>query len=358
MTAAIAIGERDKSWRPRMRPDLVLYCLRGIKRRTWGVKDPLSLRYYQLAEAEYFILRNLDGQTTLNQLRERFERQHRPNTLSADELFAFVRNLHSQGLITAETTGQASVLFARREESQRRKILGALANPLAIRFRGVDPDRFLAWLAPRTRWLFSPWFLSGCCLLMIAALLLVAMRFDDVRSRFPALSQVWRSSNLVWLALAVAATKIVHEMAHALACKHFGGECHEMGVMLLAFTPCLYCNVSDVWTLASVRQRVVVSAAGMFAECTLAAVCAFMWWASEPGLLHDLCLNLMLVASVSTLVFNGNPLLRYDGYYILSDLLSVPNLAQRGISPASQLRPRDVRHPFAGTAGVFARNKG
>jgi putative peptide zinc metalloprotease protein len=312
-----------------MRPDLVLYCLRGIKRRTWGVKDPLSLRYFQLAEAEYFILRNLDGQTTLQELRERFERQYRPSTLSIDELFAFVRNLHAQGLITAETTGQAAVLYDRREQSQRRKILGVLANPLAIRLPGVDPDGFLSWLAPRARWLFSPWFLVICCLLMLAASLLVAIRFDDVRSRLPELSQVWNSSNLVWLALALAATKIVHEMAHALTCKHFGGECHEMGVMLLAFTPCLYCNVSDIWTLPSVRQRVAVSAAGMFAECTLAAVCTFVWWASEPGLLHDLCLNLMLVASVSTLVFNGNPLLRYDGYFILSDLLSLPNLAER-----------------------------
>jgi len=122
---------------------------------------------------------------------------------------------------------------------------------------------------------------------------------------------------------------VLHELGHALACKRFGGECHEMGVMLLVFTPCLYCNVSDAWMLPNKWHRAAIGAAGMIVELTLAAICTWLWWFSEPGWLNSLCLNLMFVCSAGTLLFNGNPLLRYDGYYILADLLEVPNLQQQ-----------------------------
>jgi putative peptide zinc metalloprotease protein len=330
VATALSIRRSEGPWRPRMRPDLHLSRhASGRQQRVWSVKDPLTLRHYHLADNEYFILRGLDGQTTLAELRERFERENRPKTLSDGELFAFVRHLYRQGLITVDAPGQASLLLERRAAARKQAWLGMFANPLAIRFRGIDPDRLLTWLAPRCGWMFSPWCIAACCLLMLAALGLVAVRFDEVAARLPSLTQMWTADTLVWLAIALSATKILHELAHAVACKHFGGECHELGVMLLAFTPCLYCNVTDVWQLPRARQRIAVSAAGMYVECVIAALCTFVWWGTEPGLLHNLALNVMIVASVSTLVFNGNPLLRYDGYYIVSDLLGVPNLAPR-----------------------------
>src|SRR5262245_31830797 len=102
-----------------------------------------------------------------------------------------------------------------------------------------------------------------------------------------------------------------------------------MGVMLLVCTPCLYCNVSDAWMVPSKWRRAVIGAAGMYFELILAAICTFLWWLSEPGLLNHLCLNVMFVSSVSTLLFNANPLMRFDGYYILADLLEIPNLRQK-----------------------------
>ena len=128
----------------------------------------------------------------------------------------------------------------------------------------------------------------------------------------------------------------MHEFGHGLCCKHFGGECHEMGIMVLVLTPCLYCNVSDSWMLPNKWHRAAIGAAGIYVELVLASICTFLWWFSEPGLLHNLCLNVVFISSVSTVIFNGNPLLRYDGYYILADLVEIPNLRQKATTILSR----------------------
>jgi putative peptide zinc metalloprotease protein len=123
--------------------------------------------------------------------------------------------------------------------------------------------------------------------------------------------------------------KVLHELGHALACRHFGARPAEMGVLLLAGAPALYCDVSDAWRLPSKWRRMAVSSAGMFVELFIAAVCAIVWWHAAPGLLSALCLSLIIVCSVGTIAVNLNPLLRYDGYYLLADWLETPNLAER-----------------------------
>ena len=127
--------------------------------------------------------------------------------------------------------------------------------------------------------------------------------------------------------MVISLTKIIHEFAHALACKCFGGECREMGVMFLVGVPCLYCDVSDAWLLDRRWQRILVSAAGMLAELTLAAIAAVIWLFALDGPVRDVCVTVMVVCSITTVLFNGNPLLRYDGYFILSDLVGIPNLS-------------------------------
>jgi putative peptide zinc metalloprotease protein len=127
----------------------------------------------------------------------------------------------------------------------------------------------------------------------------------------------------------MAVVKVLHEFGHGLSCKHFGGECHELGAMLLVFTPALYCNVSDSWMLPNKWHRAAIGAAGMYVELFLASIATFLWWFSTPGLLNHICLSVMFICSVSTVIFNGNPLLRFDGYYILMDILEIPNLRQK-----------------------------
>ena len=125
-------------------------------------------------------------------------------------------------------------------------------------------------------------------------------QFDTLRARLPDFHAFFAATNVFWIALVLAGTKVCHELGHALVCKRFGGQCHELGLMLLVFVPCLYVNVSDTWMLPNKWQRAAVVAAGLWVELVLAAVCTLLWWFSEPGLFNTLCLNTMFVCSVST----------------------------------------------------------
>ena len=311
----------------RMRPDLQIFPQPGGERPAWVVKDPIAMRYQRLGEAEFTILQWLDGRVSLDQVREKFAARFAPQQLSRQQLHQFLGRLHRQGLVLAESTGQHETLLQRWTVHRRWEWFQRAIGILAIRFRGADPTRLLDALYPRVRWMFSRGFLALCLLLVAAAGGLALVRLDQVAARLPELAAFLRVQNLLWLAVAVGAVKVLHELGHALACRHFGGECHELGLMLLVFTPCLYCDVSDCWTWSQRGRRMAVAAAGMGVELVLAAVATFGWWFSQPGWLNQMCLNVMLLCSVNTLLFNGNPLLRYDGYYLLSDWWNAPNLA-------------------------------
>jgi len=315
-----------KSALPRMRPDLVLAEQGGKGERTWTVKDPVRLKYYQLAEEEFAVLRLLDGRQSGADIRRQFERQFAPRQLSPAALQSYVAQLHSQGLLLADAPEQGTELLERHRRQRRWERASFAVQILAIRFRGFDPESLLARLAPLGKLLFSRTMAALVAVLCVAAGLLLATHFETARQQAPSMAAFFSGRNAWLLIVAFSILKVLHEFGHALACRRFGGECHEMGVMLLAGVPCLYCNVSDAWLLPDRWRRVVIGAAGMYVELFIAALATFVWWFSEPGWLHAICWNLIVIASISTVLVNGNPLLRYDGYYILSDLTGVPNL--------------------------------
>lgn len=315
--------------RLRMRADLNIQPLLFGGKKYWGIKDPISLQYYQLRDEEFFILQLLDGKSSFDTIRHQYEQKFLPQKLEATQLQGFLSHLHQAGLIIADAFGQGEILLERRTQKQTKKFRSQFMNPLAIRFRGIDPHRLLNRLQPWVTFCFTPLFLSATLILMFAAISLIFLQLDSVIAQLPDFATFFEAKNLLLLGISLAFVKILHELGHAMACKQFGGECHEMGVMLLAFIPCLYVNVSDAWTMPNKWHRIIVSAAGIFVELVISSLCVFLWWFSYPGLFHSLCLNIVFVCSVSTLLLNGNPLLRYDGYYILLDLLEVPNLRQR-----------------------------
>jgi putative peptide zinc metalloprotease protein len=324
----------------RQRPELIVRPHQLGRQRFWVIKDPLALEYHQLRDEEYAVLRMLDGCTSLEEIQANYEAAFAPQKVSLARLQALLGGMHRQGLVIADTADQGRQMLLRRDRKRRRQWLVLFSNVLAIRLPGVSPESFLRWFYPGVRWLFAPWCLAATMLLVVAALVLVAVQYQTVQARLPDVQAFFNPRNLLLLAVTLAATKFLHELGHALSCKHFGGECHEMGLMFLAFTPCLYTNVTDSWMIASKWRRIAISAAGIYVEVVLAAICTFLWWASEPGVVNSLCLNVMFICSVSTVFLNGNPLLRYDGYFVLSDLLEVPNLWQRSRAAVSSLLRR------------------
>ncbi|MCE9556494.1 MAG: biotin/lipoyl-binding protein [Planctomycetes bacterium] len=312
----------------RMRPDLAVSQLSYQGQTAWVVKDPVGLKYFRFREEEFAILEMLDGGVSLDELKDLYEARFPPQKLTLDEIARFVGTLHQSGLVLSQVPNQGSQLKRRHDQRRRQKLMGALANILAIRFRGVDPHRFLSWLLPYTRWLFTPTALVASILLGLSAALLVTVNFDVFRARLPAFHEFF-IGKWIYLGVALAVTKVLHELGHGLSCRRFGSECHEIGFMMLVLTPCMYCDVTDSWMLKSKWQRAAIGAAGMYVELIIASLATFVWWFSSPGLTNNLMLSVMFVCSVSTVVFNANPLLRYDGYYILADLLEVPNLRQK-----------------------------
>ena len=278
-------------------------------------------------------------------MKERFESEFAPQKITLEELQQFLGMLHRSGLVLADVTGQGEQLHKRHKERKRKERIGKLASVLAIRFRGFDPGWLLDITYPWVRWMFHPVVVVASILLILAAGTLVAVEFDSFQSRLPRFEQFFGAHNWFWLAVALGVTKILHEMGHGLVCKHFGGQCHEMGMMLLVLTPCLYMNVSDSWMLPSKYRRAAIAAAGIYVELVIAAIATFIWWMSDPNaIIAQVCLSIMFVSSVSTILFNGNPLLRYDGYYILSDLIEIPNLRQK----ASSILNRTMGHWLLG----------
>ncbi|MBW3597652.1 MAG: HlyD family efflux transporter periplasmic adaptor subunit, partial [Planctomycetes bacterium] len=234
------------------------------------------------------------------------------------------------GLVVAEASGQGKQLIQRRKEQTKKKMLAAFTNVLAIRWKGVDPNWVLNWMYKYLFWIYWPAFQIMCLLVGLSALALVTIQFDVFQSRLPAFHEFFGPDNWLFLGLTLAGVKVIHEFGHGLTCKHYGGECHEMGFMLLVLTPCLYCNVSDSWMLPNKWQRAAIGFAGIWVELLLASIATFVWWFSEPGLtINQVALSTMFICSVSTILFNGNPLLRFDGYYILADILEIPNLRQK-----------------------------
>ena len=269
-----------------------------------------------------------------------------------------MNQLHGQGLLLSESTGQGEQLRVRDERRQRSERWQSWLKVLSFRLGSIDATKLVDGLHRQVRWVYSLPMLMIAAAVFVYAGMLVLGHGQEFSSKLPSMSELAHPRYwLLWLTT-VAAVKVVHELAHAVTCKHFGGRCHEIGVLLLAMIPCLYCDVSDVWRLPSKWQRIAVSAAGMIAELLIASVALIAWWNTQPGLLNVWCLSVVIVCSVGTLLVNANPLLRYDGYYILSDIAEVPNLSGRasGLVP-SQLRRWLLAEPPVEDAMLNARQR-
>jgi putative peptide zinc metalloprotease protein len=329
---AMPTQQMRSSQRPvplRARTDLVVKQIEFQGVSHFVIKDPVGLTYHRLRADQYRVLRMLDGRKNLESIRDDLVRAFPAVSPTLTDTQMLVADLHQKGLAYSIRPGQAAARIDQKRKNQRRKFLSGLTNILSLRLPGWDPDALLGAMVPWTRWVYHPVTAAVASLFVISSWLLLAIQFRAFQAGLPAFNQFFGWPNLIFLWMTLACSKIIHEFGHGLSCKMFGSECHEMGVMLLVGSPCLYCDVSDSWMLKNKWPRILIGAAGMIIEVVLSAIAIFLWWMTDAGLFHYLCLNLFFVTTVTTVIFNANPLMRLDGYYMLSDFLEIPNLRQK-----------------------------
>ena len=311
----------------RLRADVEWSPMASLGDTTWVARDPVSLEYYHFSQLEKQIAQLLDGRRSLSTIARQFE----PRGVTLNWLLELVTRLERASLIVPSEVGVAARrLLAQgrlRQRTQRRQLL---LSPIAARFKLLDPTPLLEWLAPASHLLFSRLFFAGWLIAGVVTLYLVLIRW--LQSPAELGLQSLTSSQLVVMAGLYVMIKSLHELGHALACRRWVAECHEVGVLFLLFMPCLYCDTSDSWKLPSRWRRAGIAAAGIYIELLLATLAGIVWLLAASGTpLQIIAGNIMLICSLSTVLVNGNPLLRYDGYYVLSDLWRVPNLHEQSM---------------------------
>jgi putative peptide zinc metalloprotease protein len=291
------------------------------------LQDPASSRVHRFTPAARLIIALMDGTRTVAQLWENANRRLGEHAPTQDEMIELLGQLHAADLLQSDVTPDVAELFTRGERADRARYRRSFANPMALRFPLWDPDACLNRFERWPRWIWSRWGAIAWLVVVLPACFLVAPHWPELSNNFG--DRVLAFDNLVVLYLVFPVLKALHELGHATATKAGGGEVHDMGIIVLVLLPVPYVEASAATVFRSKYRRALVGAAGVTVEIFIAALAFYAWLLVEPGLMRAVLFNVMVIASVSTLLFNGNPLLRYDAYYILADLIEIPNLAGR-----------------------------
>lgn len=347
-TRALLSGNwyRVRDLRPRLRGHVQIH-RHAYRGEVWYVfEDRVGGRHHRFNFASYRVVHLMDGRRDLQAVWDLLSQQIDDDTPTQDDIIRLLGQLHAADLVHGDVSPDVAELFERRRKHVRRKWMARLANPVALRIPLFDPDALLARLARWMRPLDGRLGIALWLAVVLPALVMVPSHWSALTGNFN--DQLLAADNLLLLAVLFPLVKVLHEAGHGLACKLRGGEVHETGVMLLAFYPVPYVDVSHSAAFPGKWHRALVGAAGMLTEVFIAALAFYFWLLLEPGLARSIAWNVAVLASVTTVVFNANPLLRFDGYYILSDLIEVPNLASRAGKHWQRLAERwvfGVRNP-------------
>jgi putative peptide zinc metalloprotease protein len=299
------------------------------RQQVWYVvQDQSGGRYHRLSPGAYGIVVHMDGTQSVQALWERANQNANGDMFTQNEVVDLLVQLHAADLLQADVTPDAANLFERFKKKRRDTFKQWLFNPMSLKLPLLDPEAWLVRAMPSVAWCFGPRGLALWLLLVLPALVLAGQHWEELTHNLS--DRVLSTSNLLVMAIVYPIVKLLHELGHAFATKKWGGAVHEMGLMFLVFAPVPYVDASSSSSFPSKYKRAIVAAAGMLVELALAALALYVWVIAEPGVVRALAYNVMLIAGVSTLIVNGNPLLRYDAYFILTDLIEMPNLAQRG----------------------------
>jgi putative peptide zinc metalloprotease protein len=300
---------------PKLRGDLITRQHTSGQTTTVVVKDPASQRFFRFGAVEQFVAEQLDGVTPLDVVRKRVEDRFQ-QPLADDTLGSFVEQFRRFRLLEDDSGPP-------RSEPVHQRVRGSV---LYVRIKAFDPDRLLDWLVARTSLIFTPAFLLASTAAILFAGAVVAAAWPQFTRD---LSRLYRVDALLLAWVTVLSVTTVHELAHGVTCKRFDGQVNEIGVMLIYFQPAFYCNVSDAWLMPERSKRLWITFAGAYSEMLICGLAAITWRVTESDTwINFVALVIMATSGVKT-IFNLNPLIKLDGYYLLSDYLGVPNLRQK-----------------------------
>jgi putative peptide zinc metalloprotease protein len=292
------------------------------------LKDPASLRYYRLRPPEHTIYKMLDGKATMDSVLAELKARFPDEEYDRQAVMSFVIMLRGANLLHIPGETDTDYLLKRKKILTRNIFKRITQEYLFFKIPVFDPDKLLNGLMQMVGGvIFSRFMMIFSWIMLGGAVLLVLNNIDKIGQAQPILS--W--DNMILLVPSLLFIKLIHEFGHGLSAKYFGSEVHEMGILVLVFAPFFYCDVSDAWMIPEKRKRMWITAAGIVVEIFLAGVATYIWAFTMPKtVINQFALNIMLAASLNTLLFNGNPLLRFDGYYYLMDWVEIPNLKQKG----------------------------
>ena len=308
---------------PRLRKHVRIH--RQVHRgRIWYViEDQATGRNHRLDPKAYAFVGRLNGSVSVDQLWNEMLEALQDLTPTQQDIVRLVGQLHQADLVQCELTPDVEELF-QRQERRGRQLRKSMLNPLAFRTPLIDPTPMLDWLQPKTDWIFSKTVLFIWVFLVVITSILAVQNWSEIATHAGNHLPSARYLFLVWLCYPIL--KGLHELAHALAIRHWGGGVHEIGVSLLVLMPVPYVDASAATLFAEKYARIVVSAAGILTEVFFASIGLLIWLNVSDGIVRDIAFTIMVIGGISTIMFNGNPLLKFDGYYILSDWLEIPNL--------------------------------
>ncbi|HEY8066885.1 MAG TPA: PqqD family peptide modification chaperone [Methylosinus sp.] len=324
---------RSTSWyrvadlKPRLRAHARIHRQRHRGQLWYVLQDRQNGQFHRLSPLAHNIVCLMDGRRTVDAIWEMMGERYGDDQPTQDETIRLLAQIHAADLLIGDVPPDMGELAHRADRQNRRSFVQNVRNPLAIRIPLVDPERVLAATAPLARVVFGWWGFAFWLATIVVGSALAGMHWSALTHNVA--DRVLSSENIVLLLLVYPLVKALHEIGHGMATARWGGEVHEMGVMLLVLMPVPYVDASASAAFQEKRRRIIVGAAGIMVEMFLAAVAMIVWVLVEKGFVRAAAFDVMLIGSASTLLVNGNPLLRFDGYYVLADLIEIPNLGAR-----------------------------
>jgi len=321
------IWHRVRALHPRLRPHVDITRQRYRGRRWYVAHDPSSNQFYRLSPVAYDLVMSLDGRRTVEEAWTLSLQKFGDGAPTQNEVVELLGQLYSTNLLSVDSTPEVEQFLQRGRERVKRRLTQQAIGLMYFRLRLFNPEPILRFLVPILKPVLNRWGLLVWAIAVGAALVSILPEWPRLVGGF---DQYVSPANSGWMLTMFVLLKLIHELGHGITCKRLGGQVPEFGVMLLVLIPSPYVDASSCWAFPSKWQRMAVGAGGMIFEIGCAAIAAFVWLASPDGsLAKQLAYFAMLTASVSTILFNINPLMKFDGYYMLADWLEIPNLMQR-----------------------------